>query len=141
MNTPLRPSSQDQAIESAFSGPVSELHRAATAGQAGPALFRAMELRSFLAVAESHVDRVRDRMHEATAPNRDQNELDAADFRMDVEWMEAALSSRTEIITALTRLLRSMPGREATGPGRHQATPKASPKANTATPAVRSRHP
>ncbi|MCX4776854.1 hypothetical protein [Streptomyces sp. NBC_01264] len=134
-------SSQDQAIESAFGQPVSELYRTATAGQAGPALLRAMELRSFLAVTESHVNRVRDRMHQATAPDRDQNELDAADFRMDVQWLEAALSSRTEIITALTRLLRSMPGREASNAGRHQVTPTASPKANTATTAARSRHP
>ncbi|CAM5325225.1 hypothetical protein SAVIM338S_00826 [Streptomyces avidinii] len=141
MNTPLRPSSQDQAIESAFNGPVAELHRTATAGQARPALFRAMELRSFLAVAESHVDRVRDRLHQATAPDRDQSELDAGDLRTDVEWMKAALTSRTEIVTALTRLLRSMPGREAAGPRRHQALPTASPKANTAPPAARSRHP
>lgn len=141
MNTPLRPSSQDQAIEAAFNGPVAELHRTAAAGQAGPALFRAMELRSFLAIAESHVDRVRDRLHQATAPDRDQSELDAGDMRTDVEWMKAALTSRTEIVTALTRLLRSMPGREAAGPGRHQATPMASPKSNTAPPAARSRHP
>ncbi|WP_327417569.1 hypothetical protein [Streptomyces sp. NBC_01233] len=141
MNTPSRRSSQDQAIESAFGQPVSELYRTATAGQAGPALFRAMELRSFLAVTESHVDRVRDRMHQATAPDRDQNELDAADFRMDVQWLEAALSSRSEIITALTRLIRSMPGREAAHPGRHQGFPTARPKANTVTTAARSRHP
>ncbi|MCY0931529.1 hypothetical protein OTB20_36170 [Streptomyces sp. H27-H1] len=141
MNTSLQASSQDQLIESAFGHPLPELHRAAAVGQAAPALFRAMELRAFLAVTESHVDRVRDRMHQATHPGRDRNELDADDFRMDVQWMEAVLSSRTEIITALTRLLSSMPSREATLPSRLQAAPTASPKANTAKSAARSRHP
>ncbi|MCX4659171.1 MULTISPECIES: hypothetical protein [Streptomyces] len=104
-----RPTSQDAMLEQAFGAPIHQLYVAAAGTGASAALRRALELRSFLALAEEQVVRVRDRVHQATAPGRDLGELSADALRFDAQWMEAALSARDGYVTALTGLLRSMP--------------------------------
>ncbi|MEU9396569.1 hypothetical protein AB0D86_42040 [Streptomyces sp. NPDC048324] len=102
-------STQDHLLEQAFGAPVRELYAQATGPEASAALVRALELRSFLAVAEEQVARVRDRVHAATAADRDMNELSADDLRFDAQWLEAALSGRNGYVAALGELLRAMP--------------------------------
>lgn len=109
MSTSTKPSSQDAVLEQVFGAPVTELYTQAAAGVAPPALWRALELRSFLALTEVQVARVRDRVHAATAPARDMGELSADQLRFDAQWMEAALSARAEYIAALGKLLAAMP--------------------------------
>ncbi|MDO0936463.1 hypothetical protein QQY66_33950 [Streptomyces sp. DG2A-72] len=104
-------STQDSLLEQAFGAPVRELYAQATGPDASAALVRALELRSFLVVAEEQVARVRDRVHQATAGDRDMNELSADDLRFDAQWLEAALSGRNGYIAALGELLRTMPER------------------------------
>ncbi|MFI7102779.1 hypothetical protein ACIBK8_25865 [Streptomyces sp. NPDC050161] len=107
------PSTMDGRIEEAFSAPLGQLYEAAQEPEAPVALTRALELRSFLAVVEAHVARVRDRVHQATAADGDMDALSADDLRMDAQWMAAALSARTDQRTALNELLRTMPGMAA----------------------------
>ncbi|MFF6783827.1 hypothetical protein [Streptomyces sp. NPDC012510] len=111
-------STQDTLLEQAFGAPVRELYAQATGPEASAALVRALELRSFLVVAEEQVARVRDRVHAATAADRDMNELSADDLRFDAQWLEAALSGRNGYIAALGELLRTMPepGQRPPGP-------------------------
>ncbi|MFI5982096.1 hypothetical protein ACIBEA_14575 [Streptomyces sp. NPDC051555] len=116
----MKPSTQDQAIEAAFGHPVGLLHRRATSGLAGPALHRVMELRAFLAVAEEHLVRIRDRVHQSTAPQRDLGELNPDDLRMDAQWLDAAVDAREGLLSALTNILTSMP---AAGPDRQRLRP------------------
>jgi hypothetical protein len=104
-----KPTSQDEALVQAFGASLSELYAQAGIPEASAALTRALELRSWLAVAEEQVARVRDRIHDATAADRDMGELSADDLRSDVQWMEAALSARDGYATALGELLRAMP--------------------------------
>ena len=108
---------------------------------------RALELRGFLAVAEAQVARVRDRVHEATAADRDMDELSADDLRFDAQWLEAALAGRDNYTAALGELLRTMP---APGPRPSMPAPRTQPKITTALPpvlaseragAMRRRHP
>ncbi|MCB5905876.1 hypothetical protein [Streptomyces pinistramenti] len=103
------PSTMDGRIEEAFGAPVGQLYEAAQEPEAPVALTRALELRSFLAVVEAHVARVRDRVHQATAADGDMDALSADDLRMDAQWMAAALSARNDQRTALGELLRTMP--------------------------------
>ncbi|MFE4664561.1 hypothetical protein ACFRI7_11655 [Streptomyces sp. NPDC056716] len=114
MSVPSRPSSQDPVIAEAFGAPLHQLHATAASPGASAALVRALELRSFLAVTEEQVARVRDRAHAATAPDRDQDDLSADALRFDAEWLKAALEARAGYRTALDSLLRSMPPSEAT---------------------------
>nr|WP_202536900.1 hypothetical protein [Streptomyces sp. SID8350] len=93
----------------AFGASLRELYAQAAGPEASAALMRALELRSWLAVAEEQVARVRDRIHDATAADRDMGELSADDLRFDAQWMEAALSARDGYATALGELLRTMP--------------------------------
>ncbi|MFD8978630.1 hypothetical protein [Streptomyces sp. NPDC059564] len=109
MSTWTKPSSQDAHLEEAFGTPVAQLYTAAAAGAATPAAQRALELRSFLALAEEQVARVRDRVHRNTAPDADMGTLSASELRFDAQWMDAALTARTQYVTALRELLRSMP--------------------------------
>ncbi|MFD9817460.1 hypothetical protein [Streptomyces violascens] len=110
MSVTRKPTSQDAALEQAFGASLAELYEQAAGPQTSAALQRALELRSFLAVAEEHVARVRDRVHEATAADRDLGELSADDLRWDAAWLEAALAGRDGYVTALDDLLRTMPG-------------------------------
>lgn len=102
-------STQDGRLEQVFGAPVRELYAQATGPEASAALVRALELRSFLVVAEEQVARVRDRVHEATAAHRDMDELSADDLRFDAQWLEAALAGRDGYVAALDQLLRTMP--------------------------------
>ncbi|MGI5479343.1 hypothetical protein [Streptomyces lavendofoliae] len=99
----------DGHLQEVFGAPVAELYATATGPDASPALTRALELRSFLALAEEQVAQVRDRVHEAMAPDRDMGELSADDLRIDAQWLQAALDARNGYRAALGELLRTMP--------------------------------
>nr|WP_203603453.1 hypothetical protein [Streptomyces coelicoflavus] len=92
-----------------FGAPVADLYETATGPDAPVALTRALQLRSFLALAEEQVARVRDRVRQAMNPERDMNDLSADDLREDAYWLEAALDARNGYRSALDHLLRSMP--------------------------------
>lgn len=109
MSAWTKPSSQDEYLEEVFAAPLVRLYAAAAAGTATPAEQRALELRSFLALAEEQVARVRDRVHRYTDPDADMGTLSASELRFDAQWMDAALSARTQYVTALRELLRAMP--------------------------------
>lgn len=109
MSVTDKTSSQDGLLEGAFGAPIPDLYRQAVGPDASAALLRALELRSFLVVAEEQVARVRDRVHQATSADRDMNELSADDLRFDAQWMEAALAGREGYVAALGQLLRAMP--------------------------------
>lgn len=109
MSARLKSSTADGALQEGFGAPVAALYEAATGIDASPALTRALELRSFLALAEEQVAGVRDRVHEAMAPDRDMAELSADALRMDAQWLEAALDARDGYRAALGELLRTMP--------------------------------
>ncbi|WP_039631405.1 hypothetical protein [Streptomyces sp. 769] len=104
-----KPTSQDALLAKAFGASLSDLYEQAQGPDASAALTRAMELRSFLVVAEEQVARVRDRVHQATAADRDLGELSADGLRMDAAWLEAALDGRNGYVAALGELLRTMP--------------------------------
>ncbi|WP_445527437.1 hypothetical protein [Streptomyces cyslabdanicus] len=102
-------STMDADLQQVFGSPVSELYEAAAGHDASPALARALELRSFLALAEEQVARVRDRVHADMDPERDMGELSADKLRFDAQWLEAALDARDGYRAALGELLRTMP--------------------------------
>ncbi|MEU9397769.1 hypothetical protein AB0D86_48350 [Streptomyces sp. NPDC048324] len=109
---------QDGRLREVFGAPVAELYETAAGPDASAALARALEMRSFLALAEEQVARIRDRVHEAMAPERAMDELSADQLRMDAQWLEAALSARDGYRTALGDLLRTMPPGRQTRPVR-----------------------
>ncbi|WP_069628743.1 hypothetical protein [Streptomyces niveus] len=109
MSTRAKPSSQDGRLAEIFGAPVAELYERAAVTPGAAALARALELRSFLALAEEQVARVRDRVHEAMAPGRAMGGLSAGDLRFDAQWLAAALDARDGYFTALGELLRTMP--------------------------------
>ncbi|MGW2721103.1 hypothetical protein [Streptomyces sp. NPDC001492] len=109
MSVIKRSSSRDAALQEAFGAEAADLYAQAARGEANTALQRALELRSFLAVAEEQVARVRDRIHAATAADGDMDDLSAAAMRMDAQWLEAALAGRNGYTAALDELLRTMP--------------------------------
>ncbi|MGK4906453.1 hypothetical protein [Streptomyces albus] len=109
MNTREKPSSQDAVLQDVFAAPLAQLYEAAAQSESSAALTRALELRSFLALAEEQVARVRDRVHAATAPEGDMDNLSAQALRFDAQWLEAALEARDGYRAALSELLRTMP--------------------------------
>ncbi|MBW1597270.1 hypothetical protein [Streptomyces sp. JJ38] len=109
MNVRLKPSTADDRLQDVFGAPVVELYETAASADASAAMTRALELRSLLALAEEQVVRVRDRVHDAMAPDRDMCGLSANDLRMDAQWLEAALEARDGYRAALGDLLRTMP--------------------------------
>ncbi|NGO42919.1 hypothetical protein [Streptomyces ureilyticus] len=104
-----KPCTQDARLREVFGAPIAELYETAADPDASAALTRALEMRSFLALAEEQVTRICGRVHEAMAPGRDMDELSADQLRMDARWLEAALSARDGYRTALDNLLRTMP--------------------------------
>ncbi len=56
-------STMDADLQKVFGNPVPELYEAAAGHDAPPALAHALELRSFLALTEEQVTRIRDRVH------------------------------------------------------------------------------
>ncbi|KUN02131.1 hypothetical protein AQI95_29100 [Streptomyces yokosukanensis] len=137
MSVQSKPSTADGRLHQVFGAPVAELYDRAVGPDASAALIRAMELRSFLALAEEQVARVRDRVHQAMAPERDMGELSAEDLRMDTQWLQAALDARLGYRTALDELLRSMPppGRQPWPVRTVQPTVRTSLPASAAAPA------
>jgi hypothetical protein len=99
----------DGDLQKVFGNPVPELYEAAVGHDASPALARALELRSFLALTEEQVARVRDRVHADMDPDRDMGELSADKLRFDAQWLEAALDARDGYRAALGELLRTTP--------------------------------
>ena len=102
-------STMDADLQKVFGNPVPELYEAATGPDASPALARALELRSFLALTEEQVARVRDRVHADMDADRDMGDLSADTLRFDAQWLEAALDARDGYRAALGELLRTMP--------------------------------
>ncbi|MFJ5265496.1 hypothetical protein ACIQAC_34020 [Streptomyces sp. NPDC088387] len=105
----FKPSTMDGDLQIVFGNSVPALYEAATDPDASPALSRALELHSFLALTEEQVARVRDRVHARTDPVRDMGELSADQLRFDAMWLEAALDARDGYRAALSQLLRAMP--------------------------------
>ncbi|MFJ1652661.1 hypothetical protein ACIOC2_14845 [Streptomyces sp. NPDC088337] len=105
----FKASTMDADLQQVFGRPVSDLYAAAAGHDASPALARALELRSFLALAEEQVARVRDRVYADMDPGRDMGELSADKLRFDAEWLEDALGARDGYRAALGELLRTMP--------------------------------
>ncbi|MDL2075767.1 hypothetical protein QNN03_04875 [Streptomyces sp. GXMU-J15] len=124
MSVIQRSSSRDAALQEAFGAEVAELYAHATRGEASAALQRALELRSFLAVAEEQVARVRDRVHAATAADGDMDALSAEDLRWDADWLQAALAGRDGYTAALDELLRTMPPPNQVAVSRAAVSPK-----------------
>ncbi|CAO0836690.1 putative protein OS=Streptomyces microflavus OX=1919 GN=Smic_07570 PE=4 SV=1 [Streptomyces microflavus] len=104
-------SSMDADLQKVFGKPIPVLSEAVVGHDASPALARALELRSFLALTEEQVARVRvrDRVHADMDPDRDMGELSADKLRFDAQWLEAALDARDGYRAALGELLRTMP--------------------------------
>ncbi|MEU9246605.1 hypothetical protein [Streptomyces sp. NPDC048385] len=109
MSVSDKPCTQDARLREVFGAPVAELYETAVSPDASAALTRAMELRSFLALAEEQVALIRDRVHEAMAPERGMDELSADQLLMDAQWLQAALGARDGYRIALAGLLRTMP--------------------------------
>jgi hypothetical protein len=95
----------DADLQKVFGKPVLELYEAAADHDASPALARALELRSFLALTEEQVARV----HADMDPDRNLGELSADKLRFDAQWLDAALEARDAYRSALGELLRTMP--------------------------------
>ncbi|MFI0961399.1 hypothetical protein ACH4S8_08335 [Streptomyces sp. NPDC021080] len=104
-----KPSTMDADLQKIFGSPVPELHEETVDHDASPALARALELRSFLALTEEQVARVRDRVHADMDPDRAMDELSADRLRFDAQWLEAALDARDAYRAALGELLRTVP--------------------------------
>ncbi|MGA5191417.1 hypothetical protein ACPCSL_33345 [Streptomyces griseoincarnatus] len=102
-------STMDADLQKVFGKPVLELYEAAADHDASPALARALELRSFLALTEEQVARVRDRVHADMDPDRTMGALSADKLRFDAQWLDAALKARDAYRAALGELLRTMP--------------------------------
>lgn len=102
----------DADLQRVFGSLVPELYEAAVGPDASPALVRSLGLRSFLALSEEQVARVRDRVHADMDPDRDMSELSADKLRFDALWLEAALDARDGYRAALGELLRTMPPRD-----------------------------
>ncbi|MBC9723767.1 hypothetical protein [Streptomyces sp. TRM68367] len=105
----VKASTMDGDLQKVFGNPIPELYDAAVGTDTSPALARALELRSFLALTEEQVARVRDRVHADMDPDRDMSELSADKLRFDAQWLEAALDARDAYRAALGELLRTMP--------------------------------
>lgn len=130
MSVRLKPSTLDGQIQGAFGAPAAELYASAAGPNGSPAMARVLELRSFLALAEEQVARVRDRIHEVMAPDRDMDELTAGVLRFDAQWLDAALDARDGYRTALGELLRTMPPLEQ----QPRPVPMAQPRALASLP-------
>ncbi|MFI9565319.1 MULTISPECIES: hypothetical protein [Streptomyces] len=107
--TRVKTSTMDADLAKVFGNPVPELYEVAVGHDASPALARALELRSFLALTEEQGARVRNRVHADMDPDRDMGELSADKLRFDAQWLEAALDACDDYRAAHGELLRTMP--------------------------------
>ncbi|CAL9584662.1 hypothetical protein SUDANB106_05117 [Streptomyces sp. enrichment culture] len=109
MSVRIKPCTQDGRLREVFGVSVTDLYGQAAGPDASAVVTRVLELRNFLALAEEQIARIRDRVHEAMAPERGMDELSADSLRMDAQWLDAALSARDGYRTALDDLLRTVP--------------------------------
>lgn len=114
-------SSLDVDLQMVFGNPVPELYEAAAGSDPSPDLTRALELRSFLALIEEQVGRVRDRVQADMDADRDMRELSADKLRLDAHWLEAALDARDGYRRALRELLCTVPPPDQRAPSVHTA--------------------
>ncbi|MBQ0855460.1 hypothetical protein J8N05_45665 [Streptomyces sp. BH-SS-21] len=117
------PSSADDQLSDVFGAPVADLYERAVGADAPAGLDRALQVRSFLALAEEQVARVRDRVYSAMDPERDMGELSADNLRMDAEWLQVALEARDSYRTALDGLLLTLPSPRVPARPVHLAQP------------------
>ncbi|MGX1759885.1 hypothetical protein ACWIG5_23760 [Streptomyces lydicus] len=106
MQTGKFTTSLDTQVEEVFGRPITALYQDI---ETTPAVRRVLEIRAMLAVVEQHLDQIRDRLHTATAPNRNCAELADEDLTVDAEWLAAAGRSRNRHAQAITSLLRAEP--------------------------------
>ncbi|MFF4767417.1 hypothetical protein ACFY1V_12970 [Streptomyces sp. NPDC001255] len=132
------PSSFDARLEAAFGARLPELYSRAVAAAPPAELPHAMELRSFLALVEKEVGRVRDHIHAHTAPDRAIWHLSAVAVRTDAERLEAALSARKGYCKALASVIaRQRAAQRTTSLHARAASPAPAP----GTAPVRAAHP
>ncbi|MFF9785070.1 hypothetical protein [Streptomyces nigrescens] len=105
MQTGNSSTSLDTQIEVAFGRPITALHHDIET----PDVRRVLEVRAMLAVVERHLEQIRDRLHTATAPDRNCAELADEDLTVDAEWLAAAGRSRNRHAQAITSLLCAGP--------------------------------
>lgn len=98
MQTGNSNTSLDTQIEAAFGRPITALLHDIEP----PDVRRVLEIRAMLAVVERHLDQIRDRLHTATAPDRNCAELADEDLTVDAEWLAAASRSRNRHAQAIT---------------------------------------
>lgn len=103
------PTSQDAVIEEAFGQRLPVLYARAAAGTATPAVHRALELRSFLAVVEDRAKATRARIHQATGTAAGLYELSTDDLRFDVSFLDASLRAGRKYVDALQEFVRTLP--------------------------------
>ncbi|MFE6461243.1 hypothetical protein ACFVP0_27765 [Streptomyces cinereoruber] len=136
MSAASRPSSRDEAVERMFGAPLAELYVMAARSGASPSLGRALELRSYLAVSEEHLNRVCDRIHASTAPGDGRRELSPGSLRIDADWLEAALDGRSGCLKAMDTLLAAMPPPAARSRSAPTSSLPAAPRPAPAQPAA-----
>ncbi|MFD9779510.1 hypothetical protein ACFWXD_20805 [[Kitasatospora] papulosa] len=110
--------SRDAALQEAFSAEVDALYAQSAWGEANAALQCALELRSFLAVAEEHLERV----HNIAESDCQMGELSSDDLHRHDQWIEAAEVNCDLYGSALDELLLTMP------PPSHPNVPRAGPR-------------
>ncbi|WP_455355358.1 hypothetical protein [Streptomyces sp. SYSU K217416] len=134
--------SRDAALQEAFGAEIAALYAQSARGEANAALQRALELRSFLAVAEEQLEQV----HNIVESDGQMGELSSDDSHRHDQWIEAAVASCDLYGFALDELLLTMP------PPSHPNVPRAGlrPKVTATAPpapagpragAVRARRP
>lgn len=135
-----KPSSADGRLTEIFGATVESLYEQAASPGASPALRRALELRSMLAVTEVHAAYVRNHVHQAMAPDRDMDDLSADELRRVTRWLDAAIGARQRYRTALDTLLRVRPAPEQrpSSVRTTQAAPTTTPSPPPLGPAPRS---
>lgn len=110
-----KPCTKDGRLREIFGVPVRELYDKAAAAETASELTRVVELRTALAWAEEQVARIRDRVYQATAPDRDMDTLSAEALRLDALWLDPALTARNGYLLALDDLLNSTPSLQELG--------------------------
>ncbi|MEU7405090.1 hypothetical protein [Streptomyces sp. NPDC044948] len=96
---------RDAALQEAFGAEVDLLYAQAARSEANAALKGALELRSFLAVAEEHLERV----HSIAESDGQMGELPSDDLHRHDQWIEAAEANCDLYGSALDELLLTMP--------------------------------
>lgn len=126
-----RPSSRDEALVRAFGATIAELYAEATDSEVSAALYRALELRGFLTVAEEQVARVVERVHDAGVSDAHLGDPSSDGARVDAAWLESVLAGRDSYVAALDDLLRTMPS-----PEQHPTHPRKLNPPQITTPAL-----